>query len=133
MEDCIFCKIVRGEIPSYKVYEDELFYGLLDINPASKGHTLLVPKAHYTWVHDVPQFGKYWETALKIKQKLEKLLSPQWIQYLTHGVVPHAHIHIIPRYEKIDEPNLSTVPKQGKSKISKKEMEEIAEKLRKAV
>ncbi|MGB4965754.1 MAG: HIT domain-containing protein, partial [Microgenomates group bacterium] len=52
MDTCIFCKIAAGEIPSYKVYEDEYFVGFLDAYPISKGHALLVPKKHYRWTYD---------------------------------------------------------------------------------
>lgn len=133
MEGCIFCKIAKREVPSYKVYEDENFFGFLDIHPSSRGHTLLIPKKHYTWVHDVPQFGQYWETALKIKKAIEKALSPKWVQYVTHGVIPHAHIHIIPRYDSVNHPNTPTVLKSGGATISEKELKEIAEKIQKAV
>jgi len=66
MDDCIFCKIVKGEIPAFKVYEDNDFLAFLDINPISVGHTLLIPKKHYRWVYDVPNFGEYWQVAQKI-------------------------------------------------------------------
>ena len=55
MENCIFCKIVRGEIPSQKVYEDSDFLAFLDIHPKGTGHTLLIPKQHYPWFTDVPE------------------------------------------------------------------------------
>lgn len=101
--DCIFCKIVVGEIPCNRVYEDELFLGFLDIFPLSKGNTLLIPKIHYRWVNDVPQFGQYWEAAKKIGTRIEKRLGAQSISYLTLGEeVPHAHIRIIPRYSPDD-------------------------------
>lgn len=133
MKDCIFCQIVAGKSTSYKVYEDDLFYGLLDIFPASKGHVLLISKKHYDWVHDVPEFGRYWETALKIKKAIDKAFSPKWVQYLTHGILPHAHIHIIPRYEGINDIYKDVIPQQGKLNFSKKEMNEIAEKIRNAL
>ncbi len=98
MQDCIFCNIAAGKLPSYKVYEDENYLAFLDISPRVKGHTLLIPKKHYQWVYDVPNFGQYWEVALKITKGLQKSLSPSFVGYLTHGLeVPHAHIHITPR------------------------------------
>lgn len=101
--DCIFCKIVNGELPSYKVYEDDLFFGFLDIFPLNKGNVLLIPKKHYRWVNDVPKFGMYWETARTISQKIEKILGAISTSYLTLGEeVPHAHIRIIPRYSPQD-------------------------------
>jgi len=95
MEDCIFCKIVKGLIPCYKVYEDDLFLGFLDIKPLNSGNSLLIPKTHYRWVNDVPEFGQYWETAKKISLAIKS----DYVSYLTLGMeVPHAHIRIIPRF-----------------------------------
>ncbi len=100
---CIFCKIVEKQIPSYQIYEDELFVGFLDIFPLSKGNVVLIPKKHYRWVDDVPQFGSYWEAAKKIGQSLKRNLKATSISYLTLGEeVPHAHIRIIPRYSAED-------------------------------
>lgn len=97
--ECIFCKIVKGELPCYKVYEDEHFLGFLDIFPLSKGNTLLIPKKHYRWVNDVPEFGNYWETARRIADTIQAKLGATSISYLTFGEeVFHAHIRIIPRY-----------------------------------
>ncbi len=107
MSDCIFCKIVKGDLPCYKVWEDEKYLAFLDINPVSKGHTLLIPKSHYQWVYEVPNFGEYWEKALDVTKKLQKALRPKYISYFTHGLmVPHAHIHIIPRFDTVE-----TLPK----------------------
>lgn len=121
MEDnCIFCKIVKGEIPSYKVYEDENFFGFLDIYPKTKGHALLIPKKHYRWVYDVPNFGEYWESSRNVSKRLMEVLKPEFIAYLTHGMdVPHAHIHIIPRYNGDTE----LMPKDFT--LTKEEIEEI--------
>jgi len=125
MKDCIFCKIVRGELPSYKVYEDDKFLGFLDIGPRAKGDTLLIPKKHYRWVYDVPEFGDYWCTALKITKAMQKALDPFFVNYFTFGLdVFHAHIHITPRKNErqIVPPII---------KISPEEMKKIAEMIRK--
>lgn len=100
-QSCLFCKIATGEIPNHTVYENSDFLAFLDIHPLSKGHTLLIPKKHVRWVHDVEPFGTYWETARDIKTALDKALEPEWVQYFTHGVIPHAHIHILPRYDDV--------------------------------
>ena len=124
--DCIFCKIITGEVPSYKIYEDALFIGFLDIFPLSKGNVLLIPKKHYRWVNDVPEFGRYWETAHKIAKKIEKSLGATSISYLTLGEeVPHAHIRIIPRYSAKDMYLTLHAPE----KYTEKEMKEIQENL----
>lgn len=99
MSDCIFCKIVAQELPCHQVYEDNLFLGFLDSKPLNPGHTLLIPKVHYRWVYDVPQFGKYWEIAKKIGQAGQITTNSDFISFQTVGnEVPHAHIHIIPRF-----------------------------------
>lgn len=99
MDDCIFCKIIKGEIPCQKVYEDENFLAFLDINPLTLGHTLLVPKKHYRWVYDIPEFGEFNQVAQKIALAITKSdLKPDFVTFLTVGEdVAHAHIHIIPR------------------------------------
>lgn len=129
MDDCIFCNIVKGKSPSYKVYEDENYFGLLDIYPASKGHVLLITKKHYRWVHEVDDFTGYWGTALKVKKAIDKAFLPKWVQYLTHGIIPHAHIHIIPRYKEIDDFWKNVIPRQGILKFSQEEFEKIAKKI----
>lgn len=113
MTDCIFCKISKGEIPSYKIYEDDNFFAFLDINPVNFGHTLLIPKDHYRWVYDVPNFGQYWQVAQKIALAIQKsYLKPDYISFLTMGnEVEHAHIHIIPRFNNdAVQPILHMIP-----------------------
>lgn len=100
MEDCIFCKIVSGQIPCYKVYEDDLFLGFLDINPKSPGHCLLIPKKHYRRVYDVKNMGQYFETSKIIINKLLQNLTAGSITILTVGEeIAHAHIQLIPEYK----------------------------------
>lgn len=99
MQNCIFCKIVAGEIPCEKVYEDLDFLGFIDIKPINIGQTLVIPKKHYRWVDDVPNFGAYFEAAKKIGLATKKALNPITICYVTLGFeVEHAHIRIIPRF-----------------------------------
>lgn len=113
MNDCVFCKIIKGEIPCHKVYEDDNFLAFLDTNPVAFGHTLLVPKVHYRWVYDVPNFGLFWQIAQKIALTIQKSpLKPEYISFLTMGnEVAHAHIHIIPRFPNDSiQPILHTLP-----------------------
>lgn len=119
---CIFCKIIKRAIPSYAVYEDNLFFGFLDIFPLSRGNTLLIPKSHHRWVDSVPEFGLYWEAAKKIGNSLKKNLGASSISYLTLGEeVPHAHIRIIPRFGP-DDMYLTLRPSL---KVTEDEMKEI--------
>lgn len=97
--ECIFCKIVSKQIPGYTVYEDDKFLSFLDIHPLTKGNCLVIPKKHYQWTYDVPEFGDYFEIAKKVGLAAQKAFSAEWICFLTLGLeVPHAHIRVIPRY-----------------------------------
>lgn len=102
--NCVFCKIVKGEIPSHKVYEDSEFLAFLSINPESPGHTLVIPKAHYRWVWDLPAqagvpngVGKYFEVAQKIALAQKKAFKTDFVLSKIVGEeVHHAHIWIFP-------------------------------------
>jgi histidine triad (HIT) family protein len=95
--NCIFCKIVSGEIPSEKVYEDKTFLAFMSINPLSPGHTLVIPKEHYRWVWDVPNAGKYFEVAQKIALAQKKAFAVDLVRSQIVGEeVPHAHIWVFP-------------------------------------
>ena len=99
--DTVFGKIIRGEIPCTKVYEDEQFLAFLDINPVTKGHTLLIPKDHYTWIHEAPD-ELVGDIFVKAKQIINAMRAGLPCDYVQVGVVgnevPHFHIHLIPRY-----------------------------------
>lgn len=120
MEDCIFCKIVSGEIPSHRVYEDEKFLAFMDVFPRVKGHVLVIPKKHYRWVYDVPEFGLYWETARNVAQKVQSTLDSKFMSYITMGeAVHHAHIHILPQSgEGIEGIKFSPVVEMTKEELA---------------
>lgn len=132
MQNCLFCKIVRGELPCYKVYENDLFLAFLDIFPKVKGHTLVIPKEHHRWVYDVPQFSAYWDTARLVTDAVQKTLSLKWVSYYTFGAVPHAHIHILPRTENPDTLTEGTPIVPAQISMERHEYETLAESLRKA-
>ncbi len=95
---CIFCKIVAGELPSYKVYEDETYMAFMDVFPRTKGHVLVIPKTHYQWVYNVPEFGEYFEIAKQVAIKVQNVVQSDFVSFVTVGeAVPHAHIHILPQ------------------------------------
>ena len=107
MKDCLFCKIINGEIPSYKIMENNSLYVFMDINPNSNGHMLIIPKEHVVTVLDVK--GEFITEALEvIKEKLYPLLKEKLnIDGLTITQnnflgqdVKHYHIHLIPKYNK---------------------------------
>jgi len=123
--ECIFCKIIRGEIPSYKVYEDDDFLAFLDIDPQSPGHTQVIPKEHYRWVWDTPNAGKYFEVVKKIVMAQRKAFDTDFILSKIIGdEVPHAHIWVYPG-TKDDVP-----PSQSFGGASKEDLEENAAKIR---
>jgi len=97
MQDCIFCKIVRGEIPCTKVYEDKNFLAFLDIQPLAPGHTQIIPKTHYRWVWDVPNVGEFFEVAKKIALAQKKAFNADIVRSQVYGEeIPHAHIWVWP-------------------------------------
>jgi histidine triad (HIT) family protein len=98
-EDCIFCKIVKGEIPSVKIWEDEKYLAFLDMNPINPGHALLIPKKHDDYIFDLNN-EEYSELMLKAKEVaklLKEKLNPKRIGIIVEGFgVSHVHIHLVP-------------------------------------
>ncbi len=95
----IFSKIVKGEIPSYKIAENEKFYAFLDINPLAKGHTLVIPKNEIDYIFDVEDIdlGEMMVFAKKVAKAIELVVPCKRIGIAVLGLeVPHAHIHLIP-------------------------------------
>jgi len=106
MTDCIFCKIASGEIPCYKVYEDQFTVAFLDIHPHCKGHTVVIPKIHVMNTFDLSdaQLQQYFFSVQKTMKRIQKVLDPEGYNVgWNHGtageqIVPHLHVHILPRY-----------------------------------
>lgn len=107
MTDCIFCKIVSGEIPSKKIYDDHKFMAFLDVNPRAKGHALIIPKKHASTLSDLSKedAGSIFQIVQYIaKTATERLAAKGYNIGSNNGesagqAVPHFHIHIIPRYD----------------------------------
>ena len=107
MKDCLFCKIVAGEIPSHKVYEDDKFLAFLDINPINKGHTLVIPKEHsYNLITmDDELAGEMMKVIKKLAQHIKEKLNADGINIIFNNeksagqIIFHTHAHIIPRFE----------------------------------
>ncbi len=103
--NCIFCKIVVGEIPCVKLYEDELTMAFMDINPGNEGHVLVIPKEHWEDVHAIPSdlIGSTVKTVKKIATAVEETLNPDGINLVQANgkgaaqSVFHFHMHILPR------------------------------------
>ncbi|MBT3297923.1 HIT family protein [archaeon] len=124
---CIFCKIIKGEIPCYKVYEDDQFFAFLDIRPTNKGHCLVVPKNHYRWVWDVNE--DYSKIVNKIANAQKKAFETSWVVSFVMGEeVPHAHIHLVPRFENDGHGPLINL--ESVKEFSKEEMQEFATRIK---
>ena len=105
MQDSIFTKIIKGEIPCHKIYEDEHTFAFLDIHPLNAGHTLLIPKTQVDSLWDLPDqdYAHIWQVAKKIQQRIQDLMQPPRVGVVVEGFgVPHAHIHIMPLYHGED-------------------------------
>ena len=129
MDDCIFCKIVAGQIPCYKIYEDADFLAFLDIEPWVEGHTLVIPKKHYHWVWDVPpaEVGKYFAVAAKIAKHYQKVFPTEFVMSFIYGYdVPHAHIQLFPDARG----KINLYPKEGKQKLDPAKAQELVKKLK---
>jgi histidine triad (HIT) family protein len=101
----IFTKIIRGEIPSYKIAEDDRFFAFLDINPVGKGHTLVVPKEETDYLFDLNPalLGDLMQFAQKIAHALKRTVACKRVGVVVMGLeVPHAHIHLIPMNSEAD-------------------------------
>jgi len=104
--DCLFCKIINAEIPSYKIYEDEFLLAFLDINPSSAGHTLIIPKKHTLDFNSIDnrELTRIMECAKKISSLLMKKLDADGYTLVqNNGIaqeVKHFHLHIIPKYKR---------------------------------
>lgn len=97
MNDCIFCKIVKGDIASYKIYEDEDNLAFLDSSQISDGHTLLIPKTHVRYVWDIEDAGGFLSAAQKIARSMQAKSESASVVSVTIGeMVPHAHLHLLP-------------------------------------
>lgn len=101
MEDCIFCKITKKEIPCSKIYEDESFMSFLDIQPVSDGHLLIIPKKHIVWMQDADDdtISGIFKLTKKIMKAVKSALGCDYVVVSVVGKdVPHFHVHLIPRY-----------------------------------
>ncbi|MDR1717975.1 MAG: HIT family protein [Prevotella sp.] len=124
----IFSRIAAGEIPSYKVAEDERFFAFLDINPMTKGHTLVIPKQEVDYIFDLDDatIGGMNIFAKKVAKAIEKAVPCQRVGVMVVGLeVPHAHIHLIPINRESD-----MLLSNPRVKLEQAEFEDIARKIR---
>jgi len=104
-EQSIFTRIINGEIPSYKVYEDDKVVAILDIHPVFEGHTLVIPKTQVDHIWDLTDsdYQYLWQVSKKIAKHIQEVINPNRVGVVVEGFgVPHAHIHLIPIYHSND-------------------------------
>ena len=136
MENCIFCKIAAGEIPSTTLYEDQDFRVILDLGPASKGHALILPKEHYANIYEIPDelASKAIILAKKMAGIMTRALNCDGFNIVQNNGEPagqtvfHFHVHLIPRYED-DQVGLTWNPgsltEEDKEEVLRKGMAEL--------
>lgn len=104
MNECLFCKIIKGDTPSNTIYEDEIVKVFLDIHPDSVGHTLIIPKEHYVDLEDIPEevISHIMSVSKIIKKRIQEKLKPDGMTLIQNNgfvqEVKHFHLHLIPRY-----------------------------------
>jgi len=124
----IFTRIIQGEIPSYKIAEDDRFFAFLDISPLAKGHTLVVPKQEIDYIFDIEggMHRDLWDFARKVSHGIRKAVPCKRIGVAVIGLeVPHAHIHLIPM-NQVSDMNFS----RPKLSFPAEEMEAVAKAIR---
>jgi histidine triad (HIT) family protein len=105
MEDCIFCKIIEGEVPSHTVYEDEKVIAFLDAEPVSRGHTLVVPKEHVENIHEASGMDYMWDSLVKVSNAVKEAFDAEGINIAQNNgekagqEVFHLHFHVTPVYD----------------------------------
>lgn len=119
----IFTKIINGEIPCYKIYEDDKTFAFLDIHPETSGHTLVIPKKEIDRIYDLPDedYLALMQTAKKLSKHMEKVLGTRTLWKVIGTDVPHAHIHLTPYDE--------TWQYGREVKLTPEEFEQIRQKL----
>jgi histidine triad (HIT) family protein len=136
MQDSIFTQIIKGEIPSYKIYEDAKTYAFLDIEPFFSGHTLVVPKNQVDQMDELPpeDYAALWETVRKLSKHLRTTLGTKRTIHLVMGFdVPHTHVHLLPadstdQFFQATAQHVSGHPYPYQP--SKDELQQMAERLR---
>lgn len=135
-DDCIFCKIVNGEIPSATVYEDSICRVILDVNPANKGHALIIPKEHFDNIYsmDAETAAKIFTIATEVAKAQKAELNPDGLNILQNNgeaagqTVFHFHMHLVPRYIK-DNVTMTWIP----GKADTEELSALSKALRKRI
>ena len=132
MQDCVFCKIIKGEIPAFKVFEDGDVFAFLDIQPANPGHTLVVTKKHYPTLAETPdgELGRLFVAVKRIGRAAVAAVGAAGFNVMVNNgavagqVIPHVHVHAVPRFEDDGHRHWS------KKAVPPERMKEVAEKMK---
>jgi histidine triad (HIT) family protein len=127
----VFSKIISGDIPAYKVLENESFLAFLDIFPLAKGHVLVIPKKETDYLFDITsvKYLELWKFTQQVAKAMDKVIDCKRIGVAVIGLeVPHAHIHLVP-LNSVSDINFE----RPKLSFSEEEMDEVAQKIRKAL
>ena len=130
-KDCVFCKIVAGVKDDEKVWENEEFLAVLDINPCARGHLLVIPKKHSRWIWDMEkgEYLRYMDKIFYLANILRKSFETDCIQMAVAGVdVIHSHVHLLPRVEGDELGGIPVTPMEPKP--SGEEMKKIGDKIK---
>jgi len=128
-EECVFCRIARGELPSWKIVENDAVIGILDSNPSAEGHCLIIPKRHVRYWHDLSdaEIAAVFSTAKAVAKRIKQEYAPDFVcVFIRGGRVKHTHVVLFPSNE---DDKLSGFPQSvlGKANIS---FEKVHEKLK---
>jgi histidine triad (HIT) family protein len=126
LEDCVFCKIIKGELPSWKIIENNDVIGVLDTNPSAEGHCLIIPKTHVRYWHNLndAETSAVFTTAKLVANQIKKKYKPDFVCiFVRGGRVKHTHIVLFPSYES---DKLSGFPQSilGKAEVNFKEVQD---------
>lgn len=138
-DDCLFCKIVAGDIPAAKVYEDEHVLAFMDISQVTTGHTLIIPKVHTKDIYDTPEdvASELFKRVPKIASAIKKAFNPAGINLLNNNEAPagqsvfHLHIHLIPRYKDGDGFDLKWVTRNDE--FTPEKLQDLANSIKEAL
>lgn len=128
----VFTKIIQGEIPCYKIYEDDKTIAFLDIEPEEIGHTLVVPKKEVAKIYDLPEedYQAVMSTVKKLMAHYEKVLGKRITLKVVGVDVSHAHVHILPFGEYFEAELRNGITEETKPKLSEDDLKELSEKLK---
>lgn len=134
-DDCIFCSIIEGKIPSAKVYEDEHVYAFLDISQVTNGHTLVIPKTHVKDIYELPEdvANNLFSRIPKIANAIKQAYNPIGMNVLNNNEIAagqsvyHLHMHIIPRYGANEGFDIKWVPRDNQ--FTPEQLQQVAGKI----